>query len=118
MVRCSRSLPMLLVTSRPPRHHAALCPSLVLGSFYVLRSDNPTEGMPMSDALSEQVGGDHYKSMPIQPVEYIHRNGLTFLEGNVVKYITRHRAKGGAADIRKVIHYCELILALEYGTPS
>ena len=67
-------------------------------------------------ATSRQVGGDHYKTCKIQPVDYIVENNLTFLEGNVVKYITRHRRKGeGARDIEKVIHYCELILEKDYG---
>ena len=65
-------------------------------------------------ALDVQVGGDHYKDMAIQPVEFIHKNGMGFLEGNIVKYISRHREKGGAEDIRKVIHYCTLLLSLEY----
>ena len=65
--------------------------------------------------LDKQPGGDHYKSMAIQPVQYIHANHLGFLEGNVIKYVTRHRAKGGADDIAKAIHYLELILLLEYG---
>ena len=62
-----------------------------------------------------QEGGSHYKDMAIQPVEYIVKNKLSFLEGNVVKYISRHHAKGGAEDVRKAIHYCRLILELEYG---
>jgi len=67
-------------------------------------------------ATERQVGGSHYKSCKIQPVDYIVENNLTFLEGNVVKYITRHRRKGeGARDIEKVIHYCELILEKDYG---
>lgn len=66
------------------------------------------------NALDKQVAGSHYKDLPIQPVEYIHANKLTYLAGNVVKYISRHKAKGGAADVRKAIHYCELILELEY----
>ena len=67
------------------------------------------------EATSKQVGGDHYKDCNIQPVEYIHRNGLDFFEGNIVKYITRHRKKGsGPQDIKKVIHYAELILELVY----
>ena len=67
-------------------------------------------------ATDKQVGGDHYKSCRIQPVDYIVQNDLTFLEGNVVKYITRHRRKGeGAKDIEKVIHYAEMILEMEYG---
>lgn len=61
-----------------------------------------------------QVGGNHYQTK-IQPVEYIHANGLPFIEGNVVKYISRHKAKGGADDIEKAISYCKILLKLEYG---
>lgn len=67
------------------------------------------------NTLDKQVGGDHYKDCGIQPVEYIHANRLDYFEGNVVKYITRHRAKGeGENDIKKAIHYAELILELYY----
>ncbi|HUH57509.1 MAG TPA: DUF3310 domain-containing protein [Pseudomonadales bacterium] len=68
----------------------------------------------MKKALDIQVGGGHYKDLAIQPVEYNHANGLGYLEGNVVKYVTRHKAKNGAQDIRKAIHYLELVLQLEY----
>ena len=63
----------------------------------------------------KQIGGSHYKDCVIQPADYIVKNNLDFLEGNVVKYITRHKTKNGIEDIRKVIHYAELILELEYG---
>jgi hypothetical protein len=69
----------------------------------------------MSSALDIQVGGGHYKSLKIQPVEYIHANKLPFIDGCIVKYITRHRDKNGAADIHKIIHFCQLLLELEYG---
>ena len=65
-------------------------------------------------ALNVQVGGEHYKNLAIQPVEYIHANNLSFFEVNIVKYITRHKTKNKAQDIRKVIHYAQLILQLEY----
>jgi Protein of unknwon function (DUF3310) len=65
-------------------------------------------------ALTWQEGGQHYKDKAIQPIVYIHANKLGFCEGNVVKYITRHKEKNGAEDIKKVIHYCELLLELEY----
>ena len=48
--------------------------------------------MKEEKALQQQVGGQHYKGCKIQPVEYIHANGLDYLEGNVIKYITRHRS--------------------------
>ena len=64
-------------------------------------------------ALDIQVGGDHYKQYKIQPVEYIHANKIPFIEGNVIKYVTRWRSKGGIADLRKAIHKLELLIELE-----
>jgi len=61
-------------------------------------------------ALSRQIGGGHYKDMPLQPIEYILANELGFCEGNIVKYITRYKAKGGAEDVKKVIHYAQILL--------
>ena len=64
-------------------------------------------------ALNKQVDGDHYKSMAIQPVEFIHANALGFLEGNVIKYVSRWRKKNGIADLQKAKHYVELLIELE-----
>lgn len=61
-----------------------------------------------------QEGGGHYKKLAIQPIEYIQKNELGYLEGNVIKYVTRHKDKGKAEDIRKAIHYLELILKYQY----
>ena len=63
----------------------------------------------------KQIGGSHYKDFKIMPIEYITQNKLDFCEGNIVKYISRHEKKNGAEDIRKVIHYAELILEQKYG---
>lgn len=68
-------------------------------------------------ANETQVGGDHYKSKAIQPWDFIISNGLGFLEGNAVKYITRHNQKGGRKDIEKAIHYLEKLLE-QYGDKS
>jgi hypothetical protein len=65
--------------------------------------------------LAVQVDGDHYKTMKVQPVEYIHANNLSFIEGCVIKYVTRHKNKNGAKDIHKAIHFLQLLLKLEYG---
>ena len=79
----------------------------------------PSGEMPVweevSEALTTQQGGNHYKQLKVQPVEYIHANKLGYMEGNVVKYVTRHANKNGAEDLKKAIHYCELLLELEYG---
>ena len=50
-------------------------------------------------ALDTQVGGGHYKDMKIQPVEFIHANRIGYFEGNVIKYVSRWRSKGGVADL-------------------
>jgi hypothetical protein len=65
-------------------------------------------------ALQDQVGGDHYKSLKIQPIEFIEANKLPFLEGCIVKRACRHAAKNGAEDVRKIIHEAKLILKLRY----
>lgn len=68
---------------------------------------------PQPTALESQVGGDHYKALPIQPVEYIHANKLGYFEGNVVKYVTRWKTKDGIADLEKAKHYIELLMQME-----
>ena len=66
-------------------------------------------------ALTKQSGGSHYKNLAIQPVEYIHANGIGYMEGNVIKYVTRWRQKGGVADLEKAKHYIDLLIELEMG---
>ena len=68
------------------------------------------------NSLEEQVGGKHYRSMKIQPAEFINENKLLFAEGNAIKYICRHSRKGGIEDIDKAIHYLEMIKERDYGT--
>lgn len=63
----------------------------------------------------EQIGGTHYSNKAIQPIDYILENKLGYCEGNVIKYVTRHKDKNGAEDIRKAIHYLRFILASDYG---
>tara|TARA_B100000963_G_scaffold293119_1_gene263456 strand:- start:713 stop:955 length:243 start_codon:yes stop_codon:yes gene_type:complete len=66
------------------------------------------------DSLEKQVGGKHYKNFRIQPAEFINENKLLFAEGNAIKYICRHSVKGKEEDIRKAIHYLEMILERDY----
>jgi hypothetical protein len=64
-------------------------------------------------ALEKQVGGSHYRDMVIQPVEYILANGLGFIEGSVIKYVSRHKSKGGVEDLRKARHFLDLLIEHE-----
>ena len=63
---------------------------------------------------NKQVGGNHYKDCKIQPIEYITANNLTYAEGNIIKYVTRSRRKGGKNDLLKAKHYIEMIIEMEY----
>jgi hypothetical protein len=66
-------------------------------------------------ALGEQIGGDHYKKMVIQPAEFATKNNLGFLAGCVVKRVCRYRDKNGREDLEKAIHELQLLIELEYG---
>jgi hypothetical protein len=67
----------------------------------------------VSTPLEIQVAGNHYKGKKIQPVEYIHANGLNFLEGCIVKRITRWRDKDGFQDLEKIKHEVDLMIEME-----
>lgn len=87
------------------KHSGLICPK-----------DKTTEtniGVEKPKALDVQVGGNHYKDLRIQPVEYIHQNGIGFIEGSVIKYVTRWRAKGGIADLKKARHFLDLLIEME-----
>lgn len=71
---------------------------------------------PKIDPDKRQVGGDHYKKLKMQPIELVMQNDMGFCEGSAIKYICRHTGKGGADDIRKAIHYLQLLLKHKYGT--
>ena len=66
------------------------------------------------ESLDKQVGGKHYRNMKSQPAEFINENKLLFAEGNAIKYICRHAIKGKEEDVKKAIHYLEMILERDY----
>ena len=66
------------------------------------------------DPYDKQVGGSHYKKMKIQPSKFVIENELLFPEGNVIKYICRHRFKNGKEDLEKAVHFIEMIIERDY----
>lgn len=68
----------------------------------------------ITNPLDVQVGGGHYKDLVIQPIEYTMKNNLNFIQGNIIKYATRYKSKNGVEDIKKIIHYAQLLIELEY----
>lgn len=63
-------------------------------------------------ANDTQIAGSHYKAKAIQPWDYIASNELGYFEGNIVKYVSRWREKGGVDDLRKARHYLEKLIEL------
>ncbi len=70
------------------------------------------DAKPCPTPLQSQVGGSHYKDMKIQPVEFIHANGIGYFEGCAIKYLSRWKVKGGVEDLKKAKHFIELLIAL------
>lgn len=70
-------------------------------------------GLPAASALDTQVGGDHYKKLRIQPMEYSMANGLDACQHTIVKYVTRFRDKGGIADLEKARHCIDMLIEFE-----
>lgn len=66
-------------------------------------------------AFEAQVGGSHYKDMAIQPVEFIHKNGIGYMEGNAIAYLCRWRSKNGLEDLKKARHFIDLLIEMEQG---
>lgn len=64
----------------------------------------------LEEALGVQVGGDHYKNKAIQPVEYCMANNIGFMEGSVIKYVTRWKDKGGVEDLKKARHFLDMLI--------
>ena len=65
-------------------------------------------------AYNKQIGGTHYRKMKIQPSKFVIENKLLFPEGNVIKYICRHRYKNGKEDLEKAVHFIEMIIERDY----
>lgn len=63
-----------------------------------------------TSAFDTQEGGDHYKGKGIQPVQYILANDMPFVEGCVVKYVSRWKDKGGVQDLLKARHFLDMLI--------
>ena len=69
----------------------------------------------MSDEIyKKQVGGTHYKSMAIQPSEFINKINIPFAEGNAIKYLCRHKQKNQKEDLLKAKHYIDMAIDRDY----
>jgi hypothetical protein len=103
----------------PTRYEFGSAPLKVEGGSYVPFPEKYTDVIsdggldPRDRALDVQIGGGHYKDYAIQPVEFIHKNKIPYIEGCAIKYLCRWREKGGIEDLKKVKHYIHLLIEME-----
>ncbi|MCA8919159.1 MAG: DUF3310 domain-containing protein [Planctomycetes bacterium] len=90
-------------------NHVGSCADIVAWRPVVVDSEK------VETALDTQIGGEHYKKHAIQPVEFITKNKLGFLEGCVIKRICRYEDKNGLEDLKKAKHEIDLLIELKYG---
>lgn len=78
-------------------------------------------GKDKKSSLTKQIGsedyttGRGYKDMKIQVVEYCHANNIGFMEGCIIKYVSRYKFKNKKKDLEKAKHFLEMLIELEYG---
>jgi hypothetical protein len=80
-----------------------------------LEATDELEALAVMSANDKQIDGEHYQ-LEIQPWDYITLNRLGYLEGNIIKYVTRHKEKHGVKDLEKAKHYIDKLIEVEYGT--
>ncbi|MCA9368476.1 DUF3310 domain-containing protein [Candidatus Kaiserbacteria bacterium] len=68
--------------------------------------------------MDVQIGGDHYKKLKIQPMEYSMANNLDACQHTAIKYVTRFRDKGGVADLEKAKHVIDMLIEFEQKSKS
>ena len=83
---------------------------LYCGGIWVERLEDKEINIKASET---QIGGSHYSEMAIQPTEFIHKNNLSFIQGNIIKYVCRYKLKGGIEDLNKAKHYIDLLIEFE-----
>jgi len=65
-------------------------------------------------ALNTQVGGEHYRHFPIQPIVFTHVNQLNDIQSAVIWYLCRYNLKGNALkDLQKAKHFIDILIELE-----
>lgn len=73
---------------------------------------------PKTKAWGSQKDGKHYKTMPIQPMEYSMANKLNALQHTIIKYVSRYPDKNGIADLGKAKHCVQMLIDWETNNKS
>ena len=93
--------------------NAYLTVEAITGKPVTLNTGDTQSTLPKKPT-DTQVGGHHYQKYKIRPVEFIMKNNIPYVEGNVIKYVMRFRDKNGLEDLLKARQYLDILIAAEY----
>ena len=66
--------------------------------------------------MTTDINPSYYQKGKIEVTDFIIDQNMTFIEGNVVKYVCRYKDKAGIQDLRKARWYLEKLIELEMQT--
>ena len=59
--------------------------------------------------MSDSINPDYYRK-GIETTDYIVSHSMNYLEGNIIKYVTRYKDKGGLEDLKKARWYLDKLI--------
>ncbi|MBT4795410.1 MAG: DUF3310 domain-containing protein [Candidatus Marinimicrobia bacterium] len=60
--------------------------------------------------MNDAINPNHYKQGNIQVIDFILDQKLTYVEGNVIKYVSRYKFKNGLEDLKKAQWYLNKLM--------
>jgi len=73
------------------------------------------EGKVINIEVDKDINPSHYHDAGIEPIEYMRANFSPeaykgFIQGNIIKYVSRYEAKNGIGDLKKARNYLDMLI--------
>ena len=66
--------------------------------------------VPEAYNTTDKINPNHYKQGNIEVIDFILDQQMTYLEGNIIKYVSRYKHKNGLEDLEKARWYIEELI--------
>ena len=67
--------------------------------------------------MGNNISPSYYQKGSIEVTDYITSNEMSFIEGNIIKYVTRYKEKSGIQDLRKARWYLDKLIQTQMDIP-
>ena len=67
--------------------------------------------------MSNNISPSYYKKGSVEVTDFITSNEMSFVEGNIIKYVTRYKDKSGIQDLRKARWYLDKLIEAQLDIP-